>query len=218
MHLPFVPYYNCLPFQNPGVAQIRVVVWTEGFSEAFSNMKTSIPAITLSLVLLACRSDNRNAGDVLKMFVDEFYSGQAQSNFTAVVNKYTDWPDFVVGNATQIAKERDMRLVTENGDEARFEVRFKVIGEENLAKVELGDTEVVQTYRLRRRRGQWRILQPIHIPCVSVEGELTRLKAAIENASDRIAKKDFTETATREHFETLIANAQASIALLERYR
>ena len=145
-----------------------------------------------------------------------FYSGRAQSNIKTVVNKFTEWPDFAVGNALQIATGQDIRLVTENGEEATFEVRFKVIGEESLAKVEVGETEVVQTYRLRRRRGQWRILEPIFIPCISVAGELTRLRAAIENAQSRIAKNDFTKATPREYFETLISNAHTSIALLER--
>ena len=154
----------------------------------------------------------------MKEFVEEFYSGRAQANMTAVVTKYTEWPDFATGDSAQIAASQDIRLVTENGDEATFEVRFKVIGEERLAKVEVGEIEVVQTYRLRRRRGQWRILEPIYFPCISVTGELTRLRSVIENASNRIAKNDFTDAAPREHFETLISNARASIATLEPYR
>lgn len=177
---------------------------------------TSI-AVTLLLALLACRSDNRNAGETLKAFVDEFYSGRAQSDMTPVINKYTEWPDFAVGSTVQIATDQDIRLVTENGEEATFEVRYKVVGEESLGKVQVGETEVVQTYRLRRRRGQWKILQPINIPCVSVAGEVTRLRGVIENASNQLAKNDST-AAPREHFESLISNAHASIALLERYR
>jgi hypothetical protein len=169
-------------------------------------------------VLVACRSDKTNAGETLKAFVDEFYSGRAQSDMTPVVNKYTEWPDFAVGNTVQIATDRDIRLVTENGEEATFEVRYKVVGEESLAKVELGETEVLQTYRLRRRRGQWRILQPINIPCISVSGEIDRLRAAIENASNQLAKNDSREAGPRAHFETVISNGHASIALLERYR
>jgi hypothetical protein len=175
-------------------------------------------AISFLLLLCACRGDDRNAGETLKAFVDEFYSGQAQSDMTSVLNQYTEWPDFAVGNATQIATNQDIRLVTESGDEAAFEVRFKVIGEQSLGKVELKETEVVQSYRLRRRRGRWRILQPIQIPCISVAGELTRLRAAVEDATRRIAAGDFTEANPREYFETLISNAQTSIALLERYR
>ena len=174
--------------------------------------------MSLLFLLFACRSDDRNAGEVLKAFIDEFYSGQAQSDMTTVLNNYTEWPDFAVGNAIQIATSQDMRLVTENGEEATFEVRFKVIGEESHAKIEVGESEVVQTYRLRRRRGRWRILEPIYIPCISVAGEVTRLQAAIDDASNRIAKNDFTEGTPRQYFETLISNAHASIALLERYR
>ena len=180
--------------------------------------RTYRPAILLLLVLSACRSDNRNAGEVLKVFLEEFYSGPVQSDVASVVSRYTEWPDFVAGNDVQIATGQDIRLVTENSEEAKFEVRFKVIGEESLARVEIGKTEVVQTYRLRRRRGQWRLLEPINIPCISVAAELTRVRAAIESASDRIAKNDFTAGAPREYFETLISNAHASIALLERYR
>ena len=135
---------------------------------------------------------------------------------TPLVNKYTEWPDFAVGNTVQIATDRDIRLVTENGEEATFEVRYKVVGEESLGKVEVGETEVVQTYRLRRRRGQWRILQPINIPCISVAGEVTRLRAALENASNQLAKNDST-AAPREQLESFIANAHASIELLERH-
>jgi hypothetical protein len=154
----------------------------------------------------------------MKEFIDEFYSGRAQSNITSVVAKYTEWPDFATGDSVQIATGQDIRLVTEKDDEATFEVRFKVIGEERVAKIEAAESEVVQTYRMRRRRGQWRILEPIYLPCISVTGELTRLRTAIENASNRIAKNDFTDAAPREHFETLISNAHASIALLEPYR
>lgn len=135
---------------------------------------------------------------------------------TSVVNKYTTWPDFAIGNAVQIATEQDIRLVRENGEEATFEIRYKVVAEESHAKVEIGETEVVQTYRLRRRRGQWRILEPINIPCISVSGEITRLQAAIQNASNQIAKNESTQ-AQRQYFDTLISNAQASITLLERY-
>ncbi len=134
--------------------------------------------------------------------MDEFYSGRAQANLPAIVSKYTEWPEFAVGNAVQIATAPDIRLIRENGDEATFEVRSKVIGEESLAKVEIGETQVVQRYRLRRRRGQWRLLEPINIPCISVDGELTRLRTAIEKATD----------------QTVVSNAKASIELLERYR
>jgi hypothetical protein len=177
-------------------------------------------AIALSLFLMpfACRSDDTNAVEALRAFLDEFYLGRAQSNFTSVINKYTEWPDFAVGNVVQIATSQDLRVLREDGEEAAVEVRYKVIGEESLAKIEIVETEVVQTYRLRRRRGRWWILEPIFIPCVSVAGEMTRLRATIETASKRIAESDFSELTPREYFETLIANAQASIALLERHR
>jgi hypothetical protein len=170
------------------------------------------------VALFACRGDNRSAAATLKDFLDEFYSGQAQSDMTSALDRYTEWPDFVVGNAAQIATEQDIRLVAESAEEATFEVRYKVIGEENLGKLEMKETQVIQSYRLRRRRGQWRILQPIQIPCVSVAGELTRLRTSIENATKRIGASDFTAVNSREYFETLISNANASIALLERYR
>ena len=173
--------------------------------------------IALFLVLSGCRADKRNSADVLKAFADEFYSGQAQADITPIVSRYTDWPDFVVGSTVQIATSRDIRLVLENGDEAEFEIRFKVAGEETLGKVEPEEMDVVQTFRMRRRRGQWRILEPINIPCISVAGELTRLKALGEDAARRIASDDFTRIKTREYFESVISNAHASITLLEGY-
>jgi len=175
-------------------------------------------ALLLLIVVLGCRRDNRSAGTVMKEFLDEFYSGRAQVDMMSVVEEFTEWPDFAAGNVTQIAKDRDIRLVNESDNESNFEVRFKVIAEERNGKVEIGEADVVQTFRLRRRRGQWRILEPIFIPCVSVAGELERLKAAITDASERIEKKDFTEATGRDYFETLISNARASIQLLESHR
>ena len=135
----------------------------------------------------------------MRDFLDEFYSGRAQADVTKVVDKYTEWPDFARGNAIQIARDRDIRLVNESDSESNFEVRFKVIGDESNGKVELQETDVVQTFRLRRHRRQWKIMEPIFIPCISVEGELSRLKAAIPNTPD----------------ETFLSNARAAIALLE---
>ena len=83
--------------------------WLALFRRSAAGLRTYGLAISLLVVLFACRSQKTNAGAVMKEFVEEFYSGRAQPNMTAVVAKYTEWPDFATGDSVQIAKAQDIR-------------------------------------------------------------------------------------------------------------
>jgi len=156
--------------------------------------------------------------ELLTRFLDEFYSGRAYSNLTSVFDQYTDWPDFGPGDSIKIAKDQRLRLVTETDETAEIEVQFKVVGEESNLKIEIHESEEIQLYRLQKHGRDWKIQEPIHIPYVSISGEVDRLRKIIERASERIAKRDFTIDSPKEFFESLIADAQACIGVLESHR
>ena len=153
----------------------------------------------------------------LSGFLDEFYSGRAYSNITAVVEKYTEWPDFGPGDSITIARDRNVRVVAQTDDTVEVEVKFAVVGEESGGKTEFHQNELTQVYRLKKRGVDWKIQEPIYIPCISISAQVDRLREFIQSESERIAKGDLT-TIVKEYSERLITEIRASITVLEAHR
>jgi hypothetical protein len=182
--------------------------------------------MTIVLTLLACTPSEQSVSSgggetspvlVVDSFVHEFYEGHV-TNLSAFLDKYTDWPDFGPGDSRKIARSLSIRPLTKTEKIATVEVKFKVVGEESLGKFELHEHDDVQVYNLERRQNSWRIVEPIHMPYVSVAAAEKSLRTAIDFASSRIDQRNFTAVETEEYFRNLLENAKVSMASMERYR
>ena len=185
-------------------------------------------AMTLSLVgaalAVACADkqatetsfNGQEASAVVESFVSEYYKERV-GNLTAFLDKYTDWPDFGPADSVMVASNYSIRKLTHNDMVAEIEVKFRVVGEESLGKLEVSEHEEIQVYNVQKRQNSWRIVEPIHIPCVSVSAELKTLRDLIEFSSVRLQKRDFTPQEPEEYFTKLRSDAENSLSILLRY-
>jgi len=176
--------------------------------------------------LLACTSSKHSISSegreaspsaVVESFVHEFFEGHV-TNLDAFLNKYTDWPDFGPGDSRWIARRLSIRQLTQTEKVAMVEVTYQVVGEESLGKFDIHEHEDVQVYALERRQNHWRIVEPIHMPYISVTAAMNTLRRSITFASARIEERSFTAVETEEYFRNLLENAKVSLATMDRYR
>ena len=160
--------------------------------------------------------NGQEASAVVESFVREYYKERV-GNLTAFLDKYTDWPDFGPADSVLVASNYSIRKLTHNDMVAEIEVKFRVVGEESLGKLEVREHEEIQVYNVQKRQNSWRIVEPIHIPCVSVSAELKRLRDLIEFSSVRLQKRNFTPQEPEEYFTRLRSDAENSLSILLRY-
>jgi hypothetical protein len=163
------------------------------------------------------KSHDDPASAVVNSFVGEYYAMRV-SNLSAFLNKYTDWPDFGPGDSVKIASRYSTRMLNRTDKTAQVEVTFKTIGEESLGKIAIKEVQDIQTYNLEKRKGAWRIVEPIQMPYVSVVAEIKELREFDNFALKRLQAGNFTNAEPEDYFRTVRENIKESLTALERYQ